>query len=359
MHQPPQGGSEARHLRVKDLAINHPAMILQWLLESEPKSLQTQSSRREVQWARFSRAQRLLMPTDLTKVSMKCSTWTAEANTRSRTFSLALACLPKASLTMNQMQLTNSQSLVSTNHMRTKMADKITRLLLWIRQLPRTQVSSVISSASSTSGLQMMQKDCTYQKIKKASTTGKYHQLLSPKFWTKEHSCASSPILLGTCGSTTPPAQRILSPSRIIWIHEIWTELASQRWTLRALMTKTCRPGCSTFKAVITSFSCRFCRTRCRAATSDPQCRMKKERKGKSTFNFCFINQRMPKEIITKVLVPFVLAKILDYRMSHGRKFMILEDDLKVIFIYQGMSMVSMEKMVWIQNICHSKIRRT
>ena len=54
----------------------------------------------------------------------------------------------------------------------------------------------------------------------------------------------------------------------------------------------------------------------------------------------------MPKEIITKVLVPFVLAKILDYRMSHGRKFMILEDDLKVIFIYQGMSMVSMEKMV-------------
>jgi len=73
---------------------------------------------------------------------------------------------------------------------------------------------------------------------------------------------------------------------------------------------------------------------------------MKKERKGKSTFNFCFINQRMPKEIITKVLVPFVLAKILDYRMSHGRKFMILEDDLKVIFIYQGMSMVSMEKMV-------------
>ena len=142
---------------------------------------------------------------------------------------------------------------------------------LWIRQPSMTQALSVTSSASSTSSLQMMQKDGIYQKIKKASTTGKYNRRLRHKFWMREHSCASCRILLRTCGSTTPPAQRILLPPRMVWTREIWTEPASQRWTLRALMTKTCKPECSTFKAAITTFSCRFCRTRCRAATSDPQ----------------------------------------------------------------------------------------
>ena len=277
-------------------------MILQWLLQSEAESLRTQSSRREAQVAQFSRAQRLLMPTGLTKVSKKCSTWTAEANIRSRTFSLALACLHKASLTMNQMQLTNSVSLVPASHPTTKMADRIIQLLLWIRQLAKTQALSVTSSASSTSSLQMMQRDNIYQKIKKASIMAKYHRRFNQKFWTREHSCASSPIHR-MCGSTTPPVQRILLPPRMIWIREIWSELASQRWTLRALMIKTCRPGCSTFKAAIMSFSCKFCRIRCRAATSDPQWRMTKESKGKCKFFIwvLFITKRMPKQVIAEL----------------------------------------------------------